>query len=79
MLFTLTYIFKSGDWKDHTVEDRMNENFEDFKNWVRKMRKEGVHNLDAIADKEFQIRLNEERGLVSNNVKAGSRNKGGYR
>jgi hypothetical protein len=43
------------------------------------MRKEGVHNLDAIADKEFQIRLNEERGLVSNNVKAGSRNKGGYR
>jgi hypothetical protein len=79
MLFTLTYIFKSGDWKDYTVEDRMNENFEDFKNWVRKMRKEGVHNLAFDANQEFQIRLSEQRGLVSNNVKAATRNKSGRR
>jgi hypothetical protein len=80
MQFSLYHRFgpTSKKWEGKTVGQRMDEDFEDFKDWVRKMRKDGRNDLCPIANREFQERLNLERGRVSS-MKLQFQNKSGRR
>jgi hypothetical protein len=83
MLFTLDHKFKSGKHQGSTVKQVIDTDIAHMASIIERMKIKGTYErLDARTEVYFLSKGGERvkrEYVVSNNVKAGSRNKGGYR
>jgi hypothetical protein len=83
MLFTLTYIFKSGKHQDKTVREVIDTDIAHMASIIERMKIKGTYErLDARTEVYFLSKGGDRvkrEYVVSNNVKAGFKNKSGRR